>query len=50
MMIFKIFMICNQKFVKGCKYPELVGDGYCNDEANNLHCDFDGGDCCYSCV
>ena len=28
----------------------MVGDGHCNDEANNLHCDFDGGDCCYSCI
>ena len=28
----------------------MVGDGYCNDETNNIHCDFDGGDCCYSCV
>ena len=37
-------------FVKGCKYPELVSDGYCNDETNNIHCNFDGGDCCYSCV
>ena len=24
----------------------MVGDGYCNDESNNLICDFDGGDCC----
>ena len=37
-------------FVKGCEYIDLVGDGYCNDETNNLHCNFDGGDCCYSCV
>ena len=36
--------------VKGCKYPELVGDGYCNDETNKRQCDFDGGDCCYSNV
>ena len=26
----------------------MVGDGYCNDESNNIHCAFDGGDCCYS--
>ena len=36
--------------VPGCKWPRLIGDGYCNDETNNLHCNFDGGDCCYSCV
>ena len=36
--------------VKGCKYPEMNGDGFCNDENNNIHCNFDGGDCCYSLV
>ena len=36
--------------VKGCKWTKLVGDGYCNDETNNIHCNFDGGDCCYSYV
>ena len=24
----------------------MVGDGYCNDEANNWECDYDDGDCC----
>ena len=28
----------------------MVGDGFCNDEANHLECNFDGGDCCGSCV
>ena len=28
----------------------MVGDGYCQDEANKIQCAFDGGDCCYSCV
>ena len=28
----------------------MVGDGYCNDENNKIQCNFDGGDCCYSCV
>ena len=36
--------------MKGCTRTELVGDGYCNDEVNNIHCNFDGGDCCYSFV
>ena len=31
-------------------HPNLVGDGFCNDEINNLHCAFDGGDCCGSCI
>ena len=28
----------------------MVGDGYCHDEANNLECGFDRGDCCYTCT
>ena len=28
----------------------LIGDGVCNDQINNLECDFDGGDCCLSCI
>jgi hypothetical protein len=27
---------------------QLVGDGYCYDETNNLECNYDGGDCCLS--
>lgn len=30
----------------GCTYALLLGDGYCDDEANVPECDFDGGDCC----
>ena len=29
---------------------ELIGDGLCNDEANNEECNYDGGDCCGACV
>ena len=29
-----------------CDYGELVGNGHCNDEANNADCLYDGGDCC----
>ena len=28
----------------------LVGDGFCHDSTNNAGCNFDGGDCCGSCV
>ena len=28
----------------------MVDDGYCHDEANNLECGFDRGDCCYTCT
>ena len=27
-----------------------VGDGFCNDENNNADCNYDGGDCCGSCI
>ena len=27
-----------------------VGDGYCNDEVNNAGCNYDGGDCCGTCI
>jgi hypothetical protein len=28
----------------------LVGNGFCNDEINIEVCNFDGGDCCGTCV
>ena len=27
-----------------------MGNGFCNDEFNTVVCNFDGGDCCGSCV
>ena len=30
--------------------PSSVGDGFCNDETNNAICNYDGWDCCGSCV
>ena len=32
----------------GCEsgYSHFIGDGYCDDENNNVGCQFDGGDCC----
>ena len=29
-----------------CEYPSLVGDWFCDDDANTLECQYDGGDCC----
>ena len=30
-----------------CAVPlELIANGFCNDEANNAECLYDGGDCC----
>ena len=28
----------------------LIGDGYCHDEVNTEECNYDGGDCCGSCI
>ena len=33
-----------------CVFGELVGNGYCNDEANDAGCNYDGGDCCGTCA
>ena len=33
-----------------CTLLDIVGDGYCNDESNNLECNYDGRDCCGDCV
>ena len=43
---------CDECVCKGggvAKNP-WVGDGFCQDLTNNEECDFDGGDCCGSCV
>ena len=40
-----LFKICYFK-VLGCNNVSLVGDGFCNDESNNVDCNYDGGDCC----
>ena len=36
----------------GCyqSYQPLIGDGFCDDETNNVDCGFDGGDCCLDSV
>ena len=36
------------QFLLDC--PNLIGDGYCNDETNIQDCGYDGGDCCGSCI
>ena len=30
----------------GCGVPKYKGDNFCDDENNNVGCDYDGGDCC----
>ena len=32
--------------VPGCTNVAMVGNGFCNDETNNVDCNYDGGDCC----
>ena len=29
---------------------DLIGDDYCDDNNNNIQCNYDGGDCCGVCV
>ena len=35
-----------EKSETACLVEPLVGDGYCDDEANNVECDYDLDDCC----
>ena len=43
--------VCNQKGACAAGFfPDSVGDGFCNDETNNVHCYYDGLDCCISPV
>ena len=37
-------------FQSDCANLTLVGNGLCNDLTNIPECDFDGGDCCGSCI
>ena len=49
----------NKEFCTECKCKTgqtnkitnaIVGNGFCNDETNIEDCNFDGGDCCGTCV
>ena len=44
------YTICILLQLLDCDYAELVGNGHCNDEANNANCVYDGGDCCGACA
>ena len=33
-----------------CEFPQWKHDGFCDDGNNHAYCDFDGGDCCGSCI
>ena len=39
-----------ENYLKNCENPSEVANGFCNDETNIPECNFDGGDCCGSCV
>ena len=39
-----------EKYLENCENPSEVANGFCNDETNIPECNFDGGDCCGSCV
>ena len=42
------FLILKHSSYLGCPDADWVGDGYCDDIANNADCNYDGGDCCGS--
>ena len=37
-------------YLTDCSNGALIANGHCNDETNNAECNFDGGDCCGSCI
>ena len=41
---------CNFVSVEACLHPAWVDNGYCDDANNYAICNYDGGDCCGSCV
>ena len=41
---------CNYDGFDCCINPDLIGDGFCDDDINNPDCNFDGGDCCGPCI
>ena len=43
----KIFLL---PFPIECYNPTLIANGYCDDEVNTKECNYDGGDCCGSCI
>ena len=44
------FLISKKSHFLDCAHGELVRNGYCNDQANNEKCIYDGGDCCGPCI
>ena len=45
--IFSLLIDNSMNCLDGVTYG-MVGNGYCNDETNNVDCNYDGGDCCLS--
>ena len=49
-----VFPQCNASstyfIISDCNNPSFVGDGYCDDDTNNVDCEFDKGDCCGSLI
>ena len=39
-----------ENYLENCENSSQVANGFCNDETNISECNFDGGDCCGSCV
>ena len=45
-----IFILNTEIELEVCKVNNFLGDGFCQDEANNDICNFDNGDCCKTFV
>ena len=43
-------LIAKKSNFLGCAHGELIRNGYCDDQANNADCIYDGGDCCGPCI
>ena len=41
-----IYLLFSLEKSNECKFWYLQGNGFCDDSANTLDCNFDGGDCC----
>ena len=43
-----VYLIYSFQGEEGCPsfVTSWIGDGFCDDQANNIECNFDGDDCC----
>ena len=49
-LLYSLNAISTYFIISDCNNPSFVGDGYCDDDTNNVDCEFDKGDCCGSLI